>query len=51
MFNIYRITIKRKLRERGLKRYKLIKKLGLTDIQKAQRYKIVLLRKDWGLEE
>ena len=36
MFNIYRSIIKRKLYKLGLKRYKLIKKLGLTDIQKAQ---------------
>jgi hypothetical protein len=27
------------------------KKLGLTDIQKVQRYELALSRKDWGLEE
>jgi hypothetical protein len=50
-FDLYCRTIKKKLRARGLYRYKLIKKLGLPDIQKAQQYEIALLRKDWGLEE
>ena len=45
-FNLYRRTIKKKLRARGLRRYKSIKKLSLTDIQKAQQYKIALSRKD-----
>jgi hypothetical protein len=35
-FDVYRRTIKRKLRARGLRRAKSTKKLGLTDIQKAQ---------------
>ena len=26
-------------------------KLGLTDIQRAQRYEVILSRKDWGLAE
>lgn len=50
-FDIYRRIIERKLCARGLRRAKLIKKLGLTDIQKAQWLKVVLSRKDWGLEE
>jgi hypothetical protein len=50
-FNVHRRTIEKKLRERGLRRLKSTKKLGLTDIQKAQRYEIALSRKDWGLEE
>jgi hypothetical protein len=35
----------------NLRRYKPTKKLVLTDIQKAQRYKIALLQKDWGYKE
>jgi hypothetical protein len=50
-FYIHRTTIENKLRARGLRRVKSTKKLGLTDIQKAQRLEVALLRKDWGLEE
>jgi hypothetical protein len=50
-FDLHRSTIKKKLRARGLRRAKSTKKLGLTDIQKAQRYEIALSRKDWGLAE
>jgi hypothetical protein len=50
-FDLHRRTIEEKLRARGLRRWKSTKKIGLTDIQKAQRYEIVLSRKDWGLEE
>ena len=50
-FNYHRRTIKKKLRERGLRRAKSMKKLGLTDIQEAQRYEVALSRKDWGLAE
>ena len=34
-FDLYRRTIEKKLRARGLRRCKSTKKLGLTDIQKA----------------
>lgn len=34
-FDLYRRIIEKKLCKRGLRRYKSIKKLGLTDIQKA----------------
>ena len=34
-FDVHRRTIEKKLRERGLRRAKSTKKLGLTDIQKA----------------
>ena len=44
-FDYHRCTIEKKLRERGLRRAKSTKKLGLTDIQKAQRYEITLSRK------
>jgi hypothetical protein len=50
-FNLHRRTIEKKLRERGLRRCKATKKLGLTDIQRAQRYEVALSRKDWGIEE
>jgi len=50
-FDVTRRTIETKLRERGLRRCKSTKKLGLTDIQRAQRYEIALSRKDWGLAE
>lgn len=50
-FNLHRRTIEKKLCERGLRRTKSTKKLELTDIQRTQRYKIALSRKDWGLEE
>lgn len=50
-FDLHRRTIEKKLRARGLRRCKSTKKLGLTDVQKAQRYEIALSRKDWGLEE
>jgi hypothetical protein len=50
-FDLHRRMIEKKLRERGLRRCKSTKKLGLTDIQKAQRYEIALSRKDWGLKE
>ena len=50
-FDLHRRTIEKKLRARGLRRLKSTKKLGLTDIQKAQRYEIALSRKDWGIEE
>jgi hypothetical protein len=39
------------MRERRLGRPKSTKKLFLTDIQRAQRYKLALSRKDWGLRE
>jgi hypothetical protein len=35
----------------NLRRCKPTKKLGLTDIQQAQQYKIALSRKDWGYTE
>jgi hypothetical protein len=50
-FEVHRRTIEKKLRERGLRRCKSTKKLGLTEVQRAQRYKVALSRKDWGLEE
>jgi hypothetical protein len=50
-FDLHKSTIKKKLRARGLRRTKSIKKLGLTDIQKAQRYEIALSRADWTLAE
>jgi hypothetical protein len=50
-FDYHRRTIKKKLRERGLRRAKSTKKLGLMDIQEAQRYKVALSRKDLGLAE
>ena len=40
-FDIYCRTIETQLRKIGLRRAKSTKKLGLTDIQKVQRYKIV----------
>jgi hypothetical protein len=43
-FDLHKSTIKKKLRARGLRRLKSTKKLGLTDIQKAQRYEIALSR-------
>lgn len=46
LFDLHRSTIERKLRERGLKRRKSTKKLGLTESQRAQRYEIALSRKD-----
>jgi hypothetical protein len=45
-FDLHRRTIEKKLRARGLRRAKSTKKLGLTDIQKAQRYEVALSRKD-----
>jgi hypothetical protein len=50
-FDLHRRTIEKKLRERGLRRAKSTKKLGLTDIQKAQRYEVALSRQHWGLAE
>ena len=50
-FHIYRTIIENKLRARGLRRAKSTKKLGLIDIQKAQRLEVALSRKDQGLEE
>jgi len=50
-FDVHRRTIERKLRARGLCRAKSMKKLGLIDIQKAQRYEIALSQKDWGIDE
>src|SRR5256714_3192031 len=50
-FDLYRRTIEKKLRERGLRRCKSTKKLDLTDIQKAERYEIALSRKDWTLDD
>jgi hypothetical protein len=41
--------IEKKLRER-LHRCKSTNKLGLTEIQRAQRFEVALSRKDWGLE-
>jgi hypothetical protein len=43
-FDLHKSTIKKKLRARGLRQMKSTKKLGLTDIQKAQRYEIALSR-------
>ena len=45
-FDLHQRTIEKKLQARGLQRAKSTKKLGLTDIQKAQRYKVALSRKD-----
>jgi hypothetical protein len=45
-FDLHRRMIEKKLRARGLRRAKSTKKLSLTDIQKAQRYKVALSRKD-----
>jgi hypothetical protein len=45
-FDLHRRTIEKKLRARGVRRAKSTKKLGLTDIQKAQRYEVALSRKD-----
>jgi hypothetical protein len=45
-FDIYRCTIEKKLCEQGLRRTEATKKLYLTDIQKAQRYKLALSKKD-----
>jgi hypothetical protein len=39
------------MRAMNLRRCKPTKKLGLTDIQRAQRYEIALSRKDWGYAE
>ena len=39
-FDLHRRTIEKKLRERGLRRAKSTKKLGLIDIRKAQHYKV-----------
>jgi hypothetical protein len=50
-FYVHRRTIEKKLRERGLRRLKSTKKLGLTELQRRQRYELALSRKDWGLEE
>jgi hypothetical protein len=50
-FDLYCSTIEKKLRARGLRHTKSTKKLGLTDIQKAQQYKIALSQKDWTLED
>jgi len=50
-FNLYRRTIKKKLRERGLRQCKSTKKLDLTDIQRAQRYEIALSREHWTLDD
>ena len=41
-FDLHRRTIEKKLREQGLRRCKVTKKLSLTDIQRAQRYKVAL---------
>jgi hypothetical protein len=50
-FNQYCTTIETQLRKRGLYRVKSTKKLGLTDVQRAQRYEIALSRKNWGFAE
>ncbi len=50
-FYVHRTTIENKLRARGLRRAKSTKKLGLTDIQRAQRLEVALSRKGWGLKE
>lgn len=50
-FDVHRRTVEKKLRACGLRRAKSIKKPGLTDIQRAQRYEVALSRKDWGIEE
>jgi hypothetical protein len=50
-FDYHRRTIEKKLRQRGLRRTKSTKKLGLTESQKAQRYEVALSRQDWGLAE
>ena len=49
--DLHKSTIEKKLRARGLQRTKSIKKLGLTDIQKAQRYEIALSQANWTLAE
>ena len=50
-FNQSRWTIEKRMREHGLFRVNSTKKLGLTDIQRAERYEIALSRKDWGYAE
>jgi hypothetical protein len=50
-FNQVRSTIEHRMRQHGLYRVNSTKKLGLTDIQRAERYEIALSRKDWGYEE
>jgi hypothetical protein len=50
-FKVYQRLIETKLCTRGLRQLKSTKKLGLTDIQKAQRYELALSQKDWSLEE
>jgi len=50
-FHLHRRTIEKKLRERGLRRAKSTKKLGLTESQRAQRYEIALSRRDWTLDQ
>jgi hypothetical protein len=47
---VSRTTIRREMKTRRLNQVKPIKKLALTEIQQAQRYKIVLLCKDWTLD-
>jgi hypothetical protein len=44
-------TIQKEMQKRRLHRVKPTKKLELTDIQKAERYEIALLRKDWTLND
>ena len=50
-FEACRRTIETRMRAMNLRRCKPTKKLGLTDIQRAQRYEIALSRKDWGYAE
>jgi arginine repressor len=50
-FNACRRTIETRMRKMNLYRTKSTKKLALTDIQKAQRYKIALSRQHWGYKE
>jgi hypothetical protein len=50
-FEACRRTIETRMRAMNLQRCKPTKKLGLTDIQRAQRYEIALSRKDWGYAE
>jgi hypothetical protein len=50
-FEACRRTIETRMRQMNLRRCKSTKKIGLTDIQRAQRYEIALSRKDWGYAE
>jgi hypothetical protein len=47
---VSRTTIQNEMQKQRLYRVKPTKKLEVTDIQKAERYKIVLSRKDWTLD-